>query len=126
MSNIETFIERILAILPIHPEILESRDPWKLFDVEEFHCKDLDLTYAQAQLAFDEAIRLHLRRLELIGECRRNILTLIPEHPEILTSQNCLELFDLIGFRREYHSLTISEVRRALDGAKEEYEETAK
>jgi hypothetical protein len=46
---------RILALIPDHPEILSIDSPWALFKVPGFNCNDLDVTLAQAQCALSVA-----------------------------------------------------------------------
>ena len=40
--------DRILALIPTHPEILEMDDCFKLFKVDGFKCDDLQPSLAQA------------------------------------------------------------------------------
>ena len=44
--------DRILALIPHHPEILEMDSVWDLFDVDGFKCDDLGPSLAQAGWAF--------------------------------------------------------------------------
>jgi hypothetical protein len=46
---------RILALIPEHPEILEIEDAFYLFYIEEFQCNDLQPSMAQAQWALRNA-----------------------------------------------------------------------
>ena len=43
--------KRILAMMPEYPELVEMVDPWQLFRVEGFNCKDLEPSLAQASAA---------------------------------------------------------------------------
>jgi hypothetical protein len=47
--------DRILALIPKHPEILGITDLHDLFKVDGFKSADLDLTYAQAAWALRNA-----------------------------------------------------------------------
>jgi hypothetical protein len=47
----DTLVDRIKALIPDHPEILEMSSAWNLFDIKEFKCQDIGPTWAQAQLA---------------------------------------------------------------------------
>ena len=42
---------RILALIPEHPEIAEMTDPWPLFRIDAFDCKDIGPSLAQASAA---------------------------------------------------------------------------
>lgn len=44
----QPMVDRILALIPMHPEILEFSSPFRLFDIPEFSCSDLNPTLAQA------------------------------------------------------------------------------
>ena len=46
---------RILALIPSHPEILELTDPFKLFQVPGFQCDDISPSFAQAAWALSKA-----------------------------------------------------------------------
>ena len=48
-------VDRILALIPDHPEILEMKNPRDLFEIEGFECADLELEYNQAAWAFGRA-----------------------------------------------------------------------
>ena len=63
---VEKLTERILKLIPSHPEILTLRSAWGLFEVPGFDCKDLDPSMAQAEFALTEAKRR--RRLGAPGE----------------------------------------------------------
>lgn len=47
--------DRILALIPTQPLILEMVDVWDLFRVEGFKCDDLQPSLAQAQAALRSA-----------------------------------------------------------------------
>jgi hypothetical protein len=51
-------VKRITALIPEHPEILKLNDPWKLFKVPGFNCKDLGPSLFQAGWALARAIQL--------------------------------------------------------------------
>ena len=51
--------DRILALIPGHPEILEMDDCFKLFKVEGFKCDDLQPSMAQAGWAIRAAQRMY-------------------------------------------------------------------
>ena len=59
MTNYEStaniLVERIKALIPNHPEILEMDSAWDLFKISEFQCGDLEPTMAQAQWALAKA-----------------------------------------------------------------------
>ena len=55
VSTADQLVERIAALIPTHPEILEMTDPWKLFAVEGFDCKDLGPSLFQAGWALAKA-----------------------------------------------------------------------
>ena len=54
-STAEQLRDRIVALIPDHPEILEMVEAFDLFKVEGFQCKDLDPSLAQAQWALSAA-----------------------------------------------------------------------
>jgi hypothetical protein len=47
--------DRILALIPAHPEILTIDEPWGLFQIPGFDCRDLQPSCAQAGWAFGRA-----------------------------------------------------------------------
>jgi len=47
-ATIEILYERIVKLLPQHPEILEMQSPFELFKIKEFNTLGLDTTLAQA------------------------------------------------------------------------------
>ncbi len=49
--------DRIMALIPAHPEILDMTSCWDLFRVEGFQCSDLGPSMAQAGWALTEAKR---------------------------------------------------------------------
>jgi len=48
-------VERISALIPEHPEILNMTSPWDLFNVPGFNCKDIGPSLAQAWIALSKA-----------------------------------------------------------------------
>lgn len=58
-TTAEQLRDRILALIPKHPEILEMNDCFKLFGVQGFHCDDLKPSLAQAGWAMRSAQRLY-------------------------------------------------------------------
>lgn len=54
-ATADTLVERIKALIPEHPEILEMNDPWALFRVDGFSTKGLDPTLFQAMWALEKA-----------------------------------------------------------------------
>lgn len=54
-STANELANRILALLPDHPELRTSTDPWQLFKVPGFKCDDLQPSLAQAAWALGEA-----------------------------------------------------------------------
>lgn len=54
----DTLVGRILALIPEHPEILETDDPWKLFKVDGFQCGDIGPSLFQASCALNRAKQL--------------------------------------------------------------------
>ena len=52
--------ERILALIPSNPELLEMDDPWALLHIEGFHCEDLASSMFQATWALASAKRVYL------------------------------------------------------------------
>ena len=59
---LDELIERIEALVPEHPEILDLSDPFELFKVPGFACGDLDPSLAQASAALAEAKERHRLR----------------------------------------------------------------
>ncbi len=47
--------DRIIALIPSRPEILELNDTWGLFKVDGFNCDDLGPSFAQAMWALSAA-----------------------------------------------------------------------
>jgi len=60
--------DRILALIPSHPEILEMDDAWGLFKVDGFSCDDLAPSLAQAQWALCNARGRANKRLQRTAE----------------------------------------------------------
>lgn len=54
-SCAEKLRDRIVALIPAHPEILELNDAWDLFKIEGFKCDDLGPSLAQADWALSAA-----------------------------------------------------------------------
>ena len=50
--------DRIVALAPDHPEIMEMDSAWDLFGVEGFDCSDLGPSLVQAQWALSSAKQL--------------------------------------------------------------------
>lgn len=44
----DVLTQRILALIPAHPEILTFTNAWQLFKVPGFECRDLEPSMAQA------------------------------------------------------------------------------
>lgn len=49
--------DRILALIPANPSILQMNDAWDLFKVDGFKCDDLAPSLAQAGFALRDAQR---------------------------------------------------------------------
>jgi len=47
--------DRICALIPKHPEILNMTSPWDLFNVPGFNCEDIGPSLAQAWAALSTA-----------------------------------------------------------------------
>ncbi len=47
--------DRILALIPDHPEIMQMTSPWDLFKVKDFKCSDLNPSMFQASWALNDA-----------------------------------------------------------------------
>ena len=56
MNELEKRIDDLIAD---HPEILDLEDPWGLFKIKEFKCKDLQPTFAQACAALQQVRLRH-------------------------------------------------------------------
>jgi len=50
-DTIEQLKERIRALIPTHPNVLDVKNPWDLFKIPEFNCDDLAPSFAQAAAA---------------------------------------------------------------------------
>jgi len=61
-STADSFVTRILALIPEHPYILEMDSPWALFKVPGFDCADLQPTMYQAEWALAKAQQLWRER----------------------------------------------------------------
>lgn len=63
-STINALTERILALIPAHPEILTMNDSWQLFKVPGFSCGDLEPSMAQADGALGRAKAIYAQEQE--------------------------------------------------------------
>ncbi len=61
-TTADTLAERILALIPANPHILDLDSPWGLFKVEGFKCDDLQPSMAQAAGALSKAKAMHRQR----------------------------------------------------------------
>lgn len=59
--------DRIAALIPAHPEILQMVEPWGLFKVEGFHCDDIAPSLAQASWALAAAQSMYRATLTSEG-----------------------------------------------------------
>ena len=59
ISLADKLAKRITVLIPAHPEILEMADPWKLFKIKDFKCRDLGPSLAQAGWALAIAKKRH-------------------------------------------------------------------
>lgn len=50
--------DRILALIPDHPNIMQLKDPWGLFKIPEFRCNDLGPSFSQASWALASAQKI--------------------------------------------------------------------
>lgn len=66
-STADTLRDRILALIPQHPEILDIKSCWDLFKVEGFTCGDLDVTMFQAGWALSAAKQAYQQRSDSAG-----------------------------------------------------------
>ena len=51
--------KRITALIFDHPEVLELKSAFDLFDIEDFECSDLEPSYMQAAWTLAKAKGLH-------------------------------------------------------------------
>lgn len=58
-TTAEALKDRILQMIPAHPEILQFKSAWDLFNVPEFRCGDLAPSLGQATWALAAAQREH-------------------------------------------------------------------
>ena len=58
-ATADALTERIIALIPEHPEILELKSAFGLFDIDGFKCDDLEPSYMQAAWALAKAKGLH-------------------------------------------------------------------
>lgn len=54
-STAEVLVQRILTLMPDHPDLQTMDDPWKLFGVKGFACSDLQPSAFQAGWALRQA-----------------------------------------------------------------------
>lgn len=54
-STADRLVDRIVALIPSHPEILALESPWGLFKVDGFKCDDIGPSLAQAAWALSKA-----------------------------------------------------------------------
>ena len=54
-ATAEELTNRILALVPSHPEILEIKDVFDLFKIEGFKCDDIAPSWFQAQWSLAQA-----------------------------------------------------------------------
>ena len=54
-SVANTLKDRIVALIPDHPEILTMKDAGDLFQIEGFECGDLEPSFYQASWALSHA-----------------------------------------------------------------------
>ena len=47
--------DRIMELIPSHPEILSMNDVFELLKLKDFHCDDINPSLAQAAWALSEA-----------------------------------------------------------------------
>lgn len=55
----DELVERIKALIPTHPEILNMVHAWSLFEIKDFKCDDLQPSLYQASWALAQAIQKH-------------------------------------------------------------------
>lgn len=55
---------RILDLIPAHPEILNIDDAWGLFKVPGFRCDDLGPSLSEADAALSQAKAIHIERMK--------------------------------------------------------------
>jgi hypothetical protein len=54
-ATADTLRDRIVALIPDNPHIMDMDDPWSLFGVKGFDCSDLGPSLAQAAFALRAA-----------------------------------------------------------------------
>jgi len=59
MTATDELTNRILKLIPDHPEIMALESPFDLFKVAGFDCKDLDPSLMQASFALSNARALY-------------------------------------------------------------------
>jgi hypothetical protein len=55
-------MERILSLIPEHPEIMKMDSPWDLFKIEGLNYDDLAPSMAQADWAMQRAQQIYLEQ----------------------------------------------------------------
>lgn len=55
VATADELVKRITALIPKHPELLTMADPWELFTVPGFECRDIGPTLFQAGWALRKA-----------------------------------------------------------------------
>ena len=63
-ANGNELADRILGMIPDHPEILEMESACDLFTIDGFDCSDLNPSLAQAGWAFNRARQVFLNNKE--------------------------------------------------------------
>ncbi|KKL15173.1 hypothetical protein LCGC14_2508230 [marine sediment metagenome] len=58
-ATADALYTRIYEMIPDHPEILELKSAFDLFNIEGFDCSDLEPSYMQAAWALAKAKGLH-------------------------------------------------------------------
>jgi hypothetical protein len=97
---------RILALIPTNPDLLDTINPWKLFEVPGFKCDDIHPypLVSQAAIALTEAQKVyHMGNLgrpcspldtiatDMLTE---HLLKLIPSNPRLLTMSEVAEVIE--------------------------------
>ncbi len=60
LSVQDQLVNRIIKLIPSHPEILVMKEYQDLFDIEEFNCSDLAPKLTDVQWALSKAKILHI------------------------------------------------------------------
>jgi hypothetical protein len=61
-ATADELVDRIAALIPAHPEIIEMDDPCKLFRIPGFRCDDIAPSLAQATWALRAAQHVEMSR----------------------------------------------------------------